>query len=144
MTDLQQMPGHVIRRLHQQSTQLFQTRMKAAGHDLTPVQFAAMGAIRKDPGIDQASVAANIANDRATIGGVIDRLVQKGWVARSVSQRDRRARELSLTAEGEAIFLQVLPLVAGFQSDILAGLDEAERATFLSLAARAIAGSDDA
>ena len=69
------MAGHLIRRLQQISTQVFTTRAREAGFDLTSVQFAAMDAIREKPGIDQAGVAAMIAYDKATIGGVIDRLV---------------------------------------------------------------------
>ena len=33
------MAGHLIRRLHQQSTSLFAQRTQAAGFDLTPVQL---------------------------------------------------------------------------------------------------------
>ena len=91
------MAGHLIRRLHQRSTQAFALRTQAAGFDLTSVQFAALDAIQAHPASDQASIAELIAYDRATIGGVIDRLEQKGWVHRVVSAKDRRARELSLT-----------------------------------------------
>ena len=52
------MPGHLIRRLHQISTQVFVARARAAGCDITPVQFAALDALLDHPGIDQASVAA--------------------------------------------------------------------------------------
>ena len=38
------MAGHLIRRLHQQATQVFVQRTQAAGFDLTPVQFAALDA----------------------------------------------------------------------------------------------------
>lgn len=132
------MAGHLIRRLHQQSTQVFVQRTQAAGFDLTPVQFAALDAIRTQPGTDQARVAEMIAYDRATIGGVIERLVQKGWVYRVVSERDRRARELSLTAEGQRILDALVPIVRGLQADILQALDEQERATFLRLARQAV------
>ena len=94
---VQNMAGHLIRRLNQASTHIFAKRMQETGVDLTPVQFAAMDAIASYPGIDQAGVAARIAYDRATIGGVIDRLEQKGYVRRSVSTPDRRAREVHLT-----------------------------------------------
>ncbi|MFA5682853.1 MAG: MarR family transcriptional regulator, partial [Hydrogenophaga sp.] len=60
------MAGHLIRRLHQQSTQVFVQRTQAAGFDLTSVQFAALDAIHAHPGTDQASVAEMIAYDRAT------------------------------------------------------------------------------
>ena len=97
------MPGHLIRRLHQHSTQLFGQRVQAAGSDLTSVQFAALDALRFHPGIDQAGLAEAIAKDRATIGAVVDRLEQKGLVARVVSPRDKRARVLSLTPAGAAV-----------------------------------------
>jgi len=132
------MAGHLIRRLHQQSTQVFAQRTQAAGYDLTPVQFAALDAIQAHPGTDQATVAELIAYDRATIGGVIDRLEQKGWVKRIVSERDRRARELSLSPEGARIHATLLPIVQELQHEILGPLSEAERTAFLDLASRAV------
>ncbi len=132
------MAGHLIRRLHQLSTQVFVQRTQAAGFDLTPVQFAALDAIGHHPGTDQATVAEMIAYDRATIGGVIERLEQKGWVDRVVSERDRRARVLSLTAEGERILAALVPVVRGLQDDILQGLDVADRERFLTLARQAV------
>ena len=135
------MAGHLIRRLQQISTQVFTTRAREAGFDLTSVQFAAMDAIREKPGIDQAGVAAMIAYDKATIGGVIDRLVAKGLVARSVSERDRRAREVRLTKDGQRIFDALLPVVRDLQDDILAPLTPEDRARFLDLSRRVIDGS---
>jgi DNA-binding MarR family transcriptional regulator len=132
------MAGHLIRRLHQQSTLVFAQRTQAAGHDLTPIQFAALDAIHHQPGTDQARVAEMIACDRATIGGVIERLEQKGWVRRVVSERDRRARELSLTPEGQRIFKALVPVVRGLQGEILLALSEADRARFLRLARQAV------
>ena len=132
------MAGHLIRRLHQISTHIFSKHMQDAGSDLTSVQFAAMDAIRANPGIDQAGVALLIAYDRATIGGVIDRLIQKGLVQRSISNRDRRAREVSLTRQGQKLFADILPVVEALQGDILACLEEAERASFLGAARKII------
>lgn len=132
------MPGHVIRRLNQMSTQVFAARMQEAGVDLTPVQFAALDAIRAHPGLDQASIAARIAYDRATIGGVIERLLQKGYVQRVVSDRDRRARVVTLTDAGEQAYITILPVVDVLQHDILSGLTQEERRVFLSLANKAL------
>ncbi|MEX1165360.1 MAG: MarR family transcriptional regulator [Hydrogenophaga sp.] len=132
------MAGHLIRRLHQQSTLLFVQRTQAAGFDLTPIQFAALDAIHNHPGTDQATVAVLIACDRATIGGVIERLEQKGWIARVVSERDRRARELSLTPEGQRTFKSLVPVVRELQDDILPSLSETERGRFLKLARQAV------
>lgn len=132
------MAGHLIRRLHQQSTQIFQAQTQAAGFDLTSVQFAALDAIAQQPGIDQASLASAIGFDRATIGGVVDRLEQKGLVQRVVNAQDRRARQLTLTAAGEDQLAACRPVVETLQGDILGPLTGKERDVFLTLAAKAL------
>jgi len=136
------MAGHLIRRLNQSSTQVFTKRVTEAGFDLTPVQFAAMDAITCNPGIDQAGVASRIAYDRATIGGVVDRLEQKGYVTRNVSPQDRRAREVWPTDRGVRVYRHSLPVVAALQAEILPGLTSQERARFLELATKAIGGTN--
>jgi len=132
------MAGHLIRRLHQKSTQVFQAHTQAAGYDLTSVQFAALDAIAQQPGIDQASLAATISFDRATIGGVIERLEAKGLVQREVSAQDRRARLLSLTPEGQQLLQACRPVVEALQAQVLAPLTRAERASFVALARKAL------
>ena len=136
--DTRAMAGHLIRRLHQQSTQVFQAQMAAAGFDMTSVQFAALDAIAQQPGIDQASLAATISFDRATIGGVIDRLETKGLVRREISTQDRRARQLHLTREGKQLLSACRPVVEALQADILKPLSRAEEAAFIALAQKAL------
>jgi DNA-binding MarR family transcriptional regulator len=137
------MPGHLIRRLHQKSTQVFQHRMRQAGHDITPVQFAAMEALRGAPGIDQAQLAHLIAYDRATIGGVLERLEKRGLVQRAANPKDRRARLVSLTPAGAGLIEDLLPVVESLQADILDGLGPAEREALCRFMARTLAMPGD-
>src|ERR671912_743944 len=95
------MPGHLARRFQQIAVAIFHTEIAEAGYELTPVQYAALAAIWTNPGVDQATLAGLIAYDRTTITGVVDRLVQKGLLVRNPSSRDRRARELQITNEGQ-------------------------------------------
>lgn len=136
--DRVEMAGHLIRRLHQKSMQVFQAQMQAAGLDVTSVQFAALDAIAQKSGIDQTSLAATISFDRATIGGVIDRLEHKGLLHRVRSTRDRRARQLYLTPEGVQLLTVNRPVVEALQAEILAPLSRAERAAFVALAQKAL------
>lgn len=131
--EIHRMPGHLVRRLNQISTGLFMERMAGAGLSLTPVQFAALSALAAHPGIDQATLAGLVAYDRATLGKVIDRLDERGLVRRDVSKADRRARVLTLTQSGEALYREALPHVHAIQPMILSGLDPEERARFLDL-----------
>jgi MarR family transcriptional regulator, temperature-dependent positive regulator of motility len=136
--DRTDMAGHLIRRLHQQSTQIFLAQTQAAGFDLTSVQFAALDAIAEQPGVDQAGLAATIGFDRATIGGVIERLEAKGLVQREVSEHDRRARRLQLSPQGRRLLAACRPVVQTLQADILAPLTPAEQARFVALARKAL------
>ena len=130
--DIYGMPGHLIRRLQQQSTQAFASRMREAGFDITPVQFAAKDALAARPGIDQATLAQLIAYDRATIGGVVDRLEGKGLVERAISAADRRAREVRLTEEGARLYRELVPVVRLVQQDIMAPVPPEAQAAFMA------------
>lgn len=132
--EIHNMAGHLIRRLHQISISVFQDHMRQHGYDTTSVQFSALNALQKYPKIDQATLAGLIAYDKATIGGVIDRLEVKKFVKRTVSKRDRRAREVELTKEGLAALEAMKPIVLELQNEILAGLAPDEREVFVSLA----------
>lgn len=143
MSVIQSMPGHLIRRLQQISVSIFQDHMQGLGLDLTPVQFATLSALRETPGVDQATLAGLVAHDRVTLSGVLNRLVSRGLVERRVNPHDRRARRLALTAAGEALLSRALPEVLAAQRDMLAGLDEAERATFMTLARKLTETNND-
>lgn len=138
MLDIYHHPGHLVRRLHQISVSVFTEAMQRAGHDLTPVQYAALEVVAVLPDIDQATLAGAIAYDRATIGGVADRLHQKGLIDRAVSETDRRARTLRVTCAGEGLLEAVRPLVREAQQRVLSGLTEEEIEQFLTLARKAV------
>ena len=143
MTQLNAMPGHLIRRLQQIAVGVFLSEAGAAGFDLTPVQYAALATVAAHPGMDQATLAGLIAYDRTTIGGVVDRLAQKGYVARHVSGRDRRARELSITEAGRDVLRDVAPAVANAQRVMLSGLNADESRALVALLQKATAAAND-
>jgi len=133
-TDLKNTPGHLIRRLHQLSTRVFLKQVQDAGYELTAVQFATLSAVQSNPKLDQAKIAAIVGYDRATIGGVIERLEKKGLLQRVVSATDRRAKEVVLSDKGKTTLEALAPLVSDLQDDILETLSPKERAAFVALA----------
>lgn len=143
MTHINDMPGHLIRRLHQAAVAIFHSQMAGLGHELTPVQYAALAKIETRPGIDQVTLAGLIAYDRTTIAGVVDRLVQKGWVLREVSDQDRRARVLKITDEGLQVLSAATPYVESAQAVMLQGLEDSEAKEFLRLLRKATAAVND-
>lgn len=143
LRDNNDMPGHLARRFQQIAVAVFLAEVEDAGFDLTPVQYAALAAIKLNPGIDQATLAGLIAYDRTTITGVVDRLVQKGLLLRHASSRDRRARELQVTDAGKRTLRGITPAVEAAQRSMLRGLTENERADLMRLLRKAIAAGNE-
>ena len=129
--DLNSLPGHDIRRLHQIAVALFMAETEPFG--ITPVQFAALQAVQNAPGTDQRTLARTIGFDTSTIAGVIDRLEARGLMLRSASAQDRRVRLLTLTPAGEQLLAEVVPSMLRAQERILAPLPAQERGEFMRM-----------
>lgn len=142
MEDFSSMPGHLARRFQQIAVAIFHAEVAVAGSDLTPVQYAALVAVAGRPGIDQATLAGLIAFDRTTIGGVVDRLLQKGFLARRVSEADRRAHVLHVTPAGDETIARIGPAVEAAQRTMLQGLTAAEAVRFMRLLRKAVDGAN--
>ncbi|MCE2909318.1 MAG: MarR family winged helix-turn-helix transcriptional regulator [Betaproteobacteria bacterium] len=129
--DLDSLPGHHIRRLHQIAVAVFLQELEP--HGLTPVQYAALQAVANTPGTDQRSLARTIGLDTSTLGGVIDRLEARGLVQRNASPDDRRVRLLTLSRAGGELLAQAVPAMLRAQERMLEPLPARERAAFLRM-----------
>lgn len=131
------MPGHHIRRLQQVATNLFAKELAAL--DITPPQYAALVALAGAGPLVQSELAELIGCDRATTGGVVDRLEAKGWAVREQDPADRRVRRLSLSAAGAAALARATPGVEAVQAALVAPLSAAERVDFARLCRKILA-----
>jgi len=129
--DIDLLPGHAIRRLHQISVGIFLQAVGEGG--VTPVQYAALQVVSNQPGIDQRTLARQIALDTSTTGGVVDRLEARGWLERRTAPEDRRARQLFLTPAGIQALADTVPAMLQAQEQILAPLTERQRTEFMRL-----------
>ncbi len=141
VTRLDDQPGYLIRRLQQIAVAIFLEEAEA--HGITPVQYAALQAAQRQPGLDQRSLASSIGFDTSTLGGVIDRLERRGLVERRVSPTDRRVRLLHVTPAGDALLDEVVPLMLAAQQRILAPLPAADRPRFLAMLKTLVEANND-
>ena len=124
-------PGYLFRRMQQIAVAIFVEECKAYG--LTPVQYAALVAIRTHPGIDATRLSAVIAFDRSTLGNVIERLEAKQLIERKPSREDRRVKLLYLTEAGVTLLRDIMPSVDRAQARMLQPLKPADRKTLMAL-----------
>src|SRR3979409_2688406 len=124
-------PGYLFRRMQQIAVAIFVEECRA--YDLTPVQYAALVAIRTHPGIDATRLSAVIAFDRSTLGSVIERLQAKSYIERKPAREDKRVKLLHLTRKGSALLRDIMPSVDRAQARMLQPLKQADRKTLLAL-----------
>ncbi len=124
-------PGYLFRRMQQIAVAIFVEECKA--YDLTPVQYAALVAIRTHPGIDATRLSAVIAFDRSTLGNVIERLQAKQYIERKPAPEDKRVKLLYLTRSGTALLRDIMPSVDRAQARMLQPLKPADRKALLAL-----------
>ena len=129
--DLDDLPGHHIRRLQQIAVAVF--LQETEPHGVTPVQYAALQTVAQQPGVDQRTLARTIGLDTSTIAGVVDRLEARALLRRNADADDRRVRRLTLTPEGESLLAALLPGMLRAQERMLAPLRKGERAEFMRM-----------
>lgn len=125
---LNDQPGHLIRRAHQISVSVF---YETLGREVTPVQYAVMRTLQDKPGIDQVTLAQQVALDTSSTADIAVRLEGKGWITRKLLARGQR--ELRLTADGEALLERMVPGMQQMQNALLGMLSDSEREAFLQL-----------
>lgn len=142
MDDVYSKPGHLIRRLQQIAAAVF--AQECAYHDVTPVQYAALVAVRDNPGLDATRIAALVAVDRSTIGNVFERLEGKGFIERRENPDDRRVKILKISRRGARLLEDCEPAVVRAQERMLDPLDGVERQALITYMRRIIARQENA
>src|SRR6202012_1932933 len=90
--------GYNVRRAHMA---LWRDFNRTVGDGIVrPGLFSLMVLVDENPGIAQIELATQLAIDKATIVGLIRRLLRQGWIETRQSSVDRRRQELFLTATG--------------------------------------------
>ena len=100
---------------------------------LTPTQFAALAKLQEIGPCPQNRLGRMTAMDGATIKGVTDRLIQRGFVEARLDPEDNRHRILALTASGLEAALRAIPAAIAITEATLEPLAPAEREQFLKL-----------
>jgi DNA-binding MarR family transcriptional regulator len=135
---LHEQPGHLIRRAHQIAVSLFHENL---GREVTPVQYAVLRALQDKPGIDQMTLAQEIALDTSSTADVAVRLEAKGLIVRELLPRGQRC--LALTAAGAALLARLLPGMDSMCRAMLGDLDSSEQAEFMRLLRKFVHLNDD-
>ncbi|MGH3493093.1 MAG: MarR family winged helix-turn-helix transcriptional regulator [Sciscionella sp.] len=126
--DLGTHPGHLIRRVAQVHTRLWQAMVSET---VTSPQFAVLNGVAARTDVDQRTLGAMVSLDRSTVADVVGRLAGKGLLERGRDSTDARRNTLRLTAQGRAMHRKLVARTAMLNETLLGGLDTEQRSALL-------------
>ena len=127
---LEQQVGYILRQASQRHASIFAARIP---EQLTTTQFATLVRLQEGGPCSQNKLGRQTAMDAATIKGVTDRLIQRGFVEAKVDPHDGRRRMLALTPQGLDIVARAIPAGLDISAETLEPLSPEEREQFMKL-----------
>lgn len=102
----------------------------------TGAQVRVLLSIRRNPGLNQSTLANLLEVEPITAGRMIDRMVAADLVERRADPNDRRAWRIHMTEEGERLLNQFDAPITEMLNTALEGLGADERVTLEGLLGR--------
>lgn len=130
---LEDQVGFYLRRAGQRHAVIFAERM---GDDLTPTQWAALVKLAELKCLSQNLLGRETAMDAATIKGVVDRLIRRGFVSTRADATDGRRTLVELTGTGRDAVRAGLDRAAAITAETLKPLTPKEQAALVDLLRR--------
>lgn len=103
---------------------------------LTIPEWRLIAVIAECDGTTQAAICARTGMDKMTVSRAANALFKRGLVARVQNGHDRRSFDLDLTAEGLALYAQVVPKALELERHIFGGLELVQTELFLAMLRR--------
>lgn len=122
--------GYYLRQANQRHVAIFTGSM---GDRLTTTQWAALVKLRDIQPTSQNHLGRETAMDVATIKGVVDRLVARGYVRTAPDPADGRRLVLSVTPEGLEAIDRNLATAMAVTEETLSPLSAAEQMMLIEL-----------
>jgi DNA-binding MarR family transcriptional regulator len=122
--------GFLLRQASQRHTAIFAARMIG---DLTTTQWAALARLEERGPCSQNLLGRLTAMDAATIKGVVDRLVGRGYAEATADPNDSRRLVIALTGEGRALVQRAAPAAHAITEATLEPLTASERRSIVRL-----------
>jgi MarR family transcriptional regulator for hemolysin len=88
---------------------------------------------RNCDGISQIELARLLDVGKVTLGGLIDRLEESGFVIRVPDKQDRRAKRIMRSPEGKALCDRMEVFAHGVSKEIMSGISDEEHRLFINV-----------
>jgi DNA-binding MarR family transcriptional regulator len=96
-------------------------------YQLTNIQHLALECLQHQPGTTASELGKMLTLDKATLSGVLDRLVDSAWIIKQTDSSDNRVQRLCLTDKALEVIEELIEKRLEFDEQLLADLSLEER-----------------
>jgi DNA-binding MarR family transcriptional regulator len=128
-SQLDRSPLHLLHRVHQRATELFQEKM--AGIDLTARQYVVLVTAGQQDGASQQDIIDATGIDRSTVSQIMQTMIRKGLLKRKRTKEDARAYAITVTEHGRDVLKTSEMIVTGVDEALIAALPATRAKTFI-------------
>jgi DNA-binding MarR family transcriptional regulator len=128
-SQLERSPLHLLHRVHQRATELFQEKM--AGMDLTARQYVVLVTASQKDGASQQDIIDATGIDRSTVSQIMQTMIRKGLLKRRRTKEDARAYAITLTEHGRDVLKTSEAIATGVDEALIAALPATRAKTFI-------------
>ncbi len=89
-----------------------------APYKLSPTQWRIMAVLAGGADMTAGAVADKTGMDKTTISRAVNKMIERGLVHRSTSRIDGRSAPLSLSRDGQAMFVKIAPQVLAQEREL--------------------------
>lgn len=107
--------------------------IKLKAYNLTHLQFSILINLHKNNVTTQKELLKFTYGDETSITRLVDRLEAKGYLVRTLSNNDKRKKNLVLTKSGILLTEELISLAQEVNNDLVKDLDKTEKKEILSL-----------
>ncbi len=126
--DLDRNVGFLVSDAHRLVTAVVDQEMSSLG--LTRSQLRVVLFLSRADGCTQVELAEKLEIGKVSIGGLLDRLEEKGLLERKSNPDDRRAKRVYLKPKIRTLYQPMQDIGEGLMDKLLAGLNDKERKQF--------------
>lgn len=115
----------ILAKANQRVHGIFKGRLQPFG--LTPVQGLILHALYDEDGLSAGEIGRRLQLDSATLSGVLERMMDAGWITKRTDSDDRRLVHIDLTARARACREEFLKEVEEINRSVMAAFRVEER-----------------
>jgi MarR family transcriptional regulator, transcriptional regulator for hemolysin len=126
-------PGFLIHDVARLRRTVFDQRLKPVGITRSQIWVLSNLSRHDGEGISQVELARLLDMGKVTLGGLIERLEQRGLVERVADKIDRRAKRVRMSFEGKLLFDNMRAVAEQVNDEVMKGIPRHEQQVFVEV-----------